>query len=149
MCIFCLWARSTKQQKVSQLKLCKFQRLLRVCIKNVICKMHFWYFLCSDALYFHIFAKMCSPLGPGAHFWKTTLSNQPSKIHFLEPWMPWMKDQWAIFLPFIVFLPVRFVIFRLQTPIKILFFVWKNVYFLFMSRPGNLRLALIVLSNVF
>ena len=66
----------------------KFQILMRICIKNVICKMHFWYFLCSDAFYFHIFAKMCSPLKPEAHFRKTTLRYQPSKIHFLEPWMP-------------------------------------------------------------
>ena len=92
---------------------------------------------------------MCSPWLPEAHFWKPTLSNQPSKIHFLDPWIPKIRDRWAIFLALIALLPVRFACFRLQPPIRILIFAGKNVYFLLMGPLGNLRLALLVLSNVF
>ena len=127
----------------------KFQILLRICIKNVICEMHFRYFFCSDAFRFHNFAKMCSPLKPETHFWKTTLSNQSSKTHFYGALNAQMEDPWAIFFAFIALLALRLAFFRLQSPIRILIFAWKNVYFLFMSPPGNLRLTLIVLSNVF
>ena len=40
-----------------------------------------------------------------------------------------MKDQRAIFLALIALLPVRFAFFRLRSPINILIFVAKNVYF--------------------
>ena len=102
--------------------------LLRICIQNVTCKMHFWWFVCLDAFHFRIFAKMRS-LKPEAHFWKPTLSNQPSKIHFLELWMPWIEDKWAIFLALIALLPVRFALFRLRSPIRILIFDWKIYIF--------------------
>ena len=59
-----------------------------------------------------------------------------------------MKDRWAIFLALTALLPVRFAFFRLQSPIIILIFDGENVYFLLMGPPGNLRLALLVLSNV-
>ena len=50
----------------------KFQILLRICIKNVICEMHFRYFFCSDAFRFHNFAKI----------WKQNASEQRiSKMH--------------------------------------------------------------------
>ena len=48
--------------------------LIRICIKNAICKTAFWWNFSSDAFCFHIFTKMCSPLPPEAHFWKTMLS---------------------------------------------------------------------------
>ena len=92
---------------------------------------------------------MCSPRLPEAHFWKPALVNQPSKIHFLDIRMLENRDQWAIFWAFIALLPVLFAFFRLQSPIIILIFVRKNVYFLFMAPLGNLRLALLNLSNAF
>ena len=92
---------------------------------------------------------MCSPWPPEAHFWEPTLANQLSKIHFLDLRMPEFRDQWAIFLAFIALLPVRFAFFRLQPPIRISIFAGKNVYFLFMGPLGNLRLALLSLSNAF
>ena len=111
--------------------------------------MHFRYFFCSDAFRFHNFAKMCSPLKPETHFWKTTLSNQSSKTRLYEAFNAQMRNPWAIFLALTALLALRLVGFRLQSPIRILIFAWKNVYFLFMSPPGSLRLTLIVLSNVF
>ena len=64
--------------------------LIRTCIKHAICKIAFWWHLCSDAFCFLIFTKMCSPLPPDAHFWKTMLSKMPSKMlvlsHFGMHW---------------------------------------------------------------
>ena len=77
---------------------CADPDLIRTCIENVICKMDSCYFFCSDAFRFHIFAKMCSPLKRETHFWKPTLSNRPSKFHFLEHWRLQMITRWAIFL---------------------------------------------------
>ena len=58
-----------------------------------------------------------------------------------------MEDQWAIFLALIALLPVRFAFFRLRSPIKILSFAWKNVYFLFMS-PIHKTTTSITLANL-
>ena len=44
---------------------------------------------------------MCSPLKREARFWKPTLSNRPSKFHFLEDWMLQMSTHWSIFLALI------------------------------------------------
>ena len=48
--------------------------------------IHFFAKMLSRFTFFHIFTKACSPLEQEAHFWKQTLSNPPSKIHFLQPW---------------------------------------------------------------
>ena len=61
-----------------------------ICIKNVICKTAFWWNFSSDAFCFHIFTKMCSPLRPEAHFWKSVLSKMPSQMLVLSHfWMHW------------------------------------------------------------
>ena len=52
--------------------------------------MHFRWIFCSDACRFHIFAKMCSPLQPEAHFWKPTLSKMPWNMLVLNHfWVHW------------------------------------------------------------
>ena len=57
-----------------------------------------------------------------------------------------MEDTRAIFLALIARLPVRFAFFRLRSPIRILIFAWKNVYFWFMS-PIHKTTTSITLAN--
>ena len=66
------------------------------------------------------FTKICSPLEWEAHFWKPTLSNRPSKIHFLELWRLQMRTHWAIFLALVAPKLFFFAAFPLQSPIQIL-----------------------------
>ena len=75
------------------------------------------------------FTKISSPLEREAHFWKPTLSNQSSKIHFLEHWKLQMRTHWAIFLVLIA-LKLFSAPFPLQSPIQILKKSWQNVWFL-------------------
>ena len=75
---------------------------------------------CLRLQFLRIFTKMCSPLEREAHFWKPTLSNPPSNIHFLEHWRPEIRTHWAIFWTFIALLPARCVFFPLQSPLIVL-----------------------------
>ena len=60
------------------------------CIKNAICKKAFRWNLWSHAFCPRIFTKMCSPLPPEAHFWKSMLSKMPSKMLVLSHfWVHW------------------------------------------------------------
>ena len=72
---------------------------------------------------------MCSPLERDAHFWKPTLSNRPSKIHFLEHWRLQIITHWAIFLALIA--PKLFCspLFRFSRPSEFWKIVGKCVIF--------------------
>ena len=83
------------------------------------------------------FAKICSPLEREAHFWKPTLSNRPSKIHFLEHWRLQMRTHWAIFSVLMALKLFFSPLFRFSRPSKFWKIVGKTYYFRTWSRPKS------------
>ena len=83
------------------------------------------------------FAKICSPLQREAHFWKPTLSNRPSKIHFLEHWKLQMRIHWGIFSVLMALKLFFSPLFRFSRPSKFWKIVGKTYYFRTWSRPKS------------
>ena len=83
------------------------------------------------------FTKICSPLQREAHFWKPTLSNRPSKIHFLEHWRLQMRTHWAIFSVLMALKLFFSPLFRFSRPSKFWKIVGKTYYFRTWSRPKS------------
>ena len=83
------------------------------------------------------FSKICSPLEREKHFWKPTVSNRPSKIHFLEHWRLQMKTHWAIFLAFMALKLFFSPLFRFSRPSEFWKIVGKTCGFCKWSRPAN------------
>ena len=90
-----------------------------------------------EVIFYIRFAKMCSPLQREAHFWKPTLSNRPSKIHFLEHWRLQMRTHWAIFSVLMALKLFFSPLFRFSRPSKFWKIVGKTYYFRTWSRPKS------------
>ena len=83
------------------------------------------------------FTKICSPLQREAHFWKPTLSNRPSKIHFLEHWRLQMRTHWAIFSVLMALKLFFSRLFRFSRPSKFWKFPCKTRSFCTGSLPKS------------
>ena len=97
---------------------------------------------------FSYFCKNVLPAYARNTFLKTNSEQSAFKNTFVWSFeCPKWRISGAIFLAFIALLPVRFIFFRLQSPIRILIFAWKNVYFCFWS-PISKTTTSITLANL-